>query len=129
MEERWKQFTSTGRKLTRLLSAAFQYRKASPVAPELNQSPASNAGPAYTEIGKAEAIAELCLPTGDMNLDNLHVILIDLIQKGFIQAVRITEDPHLRFIATEAGKQFVEDKFGEAVDTLLERIFNDNGHP
>lgn len=126
MEKPWRPFTSTGRKLTRLLNAASRSRKGSSAAQELNQSPASNAGTTYTEIGIPEAIAELCLPTGDEHLDYLHVILIDLVQKGFIQAVRVPEDTHLRYIATQAGKQFVEEQLQYSVDEFLQGMTGDN---
>lgn len=126
MEEPWTRFISTTRKLTQLLNAAFRSRKDQSAVPGLNRSPASTANQTYIPVSKADAIAELCVPTGDEQIDYIHVILIDLIQKDLIGAVRTENDNTLRYYATSTGKKFVEEHFQGAIDTLLERIFGDD---
>ena len=118
-------FIFTTRKLLR--NAASRFLRGSPAAPDLNQSPVSPAKTEYVPVSKPDAISELCLPTGDEQLDNLHVILIDLLQRNFIAAVRMDEDQTLRYYATDSGKKYVKEHLQDAVETLLERILGD-GH-
>jgi hypothetical protein len=68
--------------------------------------------PALVGVVKADAIAELCMPTGDVQLDGIHVALIDLIQSGLIECVR-DDAGNLRFGTTPAGKQRVQEILGE----------------
>jgi hypothetical protein len=113
----------TTRKLLR--NATSRFLRGSSAAPDLNQSPVSKAE--YVPVSKPDAISELCLPSGDEQLDNLHVILIDLLQRNFIAAVRMDEDQTLRYYATDSGKKYVKEHLQDAVETLLERILGD-GH-
>lgn len=115
-------FIFTGLKLTRLRNAVSRLHPGSSAAAESNLSPASPAETGYVPVSRPEAIAELCLPTGEEEIDNLHMILIDLIQKNLIGAVRFP-DQSLRYYATESGRKYVEEVLGEA----LERILRD-GH-
>lgn len=119
-------FIFTSRTLTRLRNAASRLRPGSHAAPELNPSPAPPAGTSYVPVSRPDAIAELCLPTGEEQMDTLHMILIDLIQKNFIGAVRFP-DQTLRYYATESGQKYVEEVLQENVEALLERILRD-GH-
>lgn len=127
MEKSWTRFIFTARKLTQLLNAVSRSRKDQFAAPELNPSPVSTANLTYIPVSKPDVIAQLCIPTGDEQIDHIHVILIDLVQKDLIGAVRIKDgDNTLRYYATQAGKKFVGEQFQEAIDTLLERIFGDD---
>jgi hypothetical protein len=130
MEERWRRFTSTIRKHLSQISpdAASPSQTVSPAVPAPSPSPAPDAKPVYIPVSKADAIARLCLLTDDPQLDHLHVILIELIQKDLIGAVHAETDDTLRYFATENGKKFVDEHLHQAVDALLERIFGDQGH-
>lgn len=94
----------------------------SPAAPDSSQSPAQ---PVYVPVSKPDAIAKLCIPTGDELMDEVHTVLIDLLQKDLIYAVCTEDDPMLRYSATSAGKQYVEDQLQQAVDDMLGRMFDD----
>ena len=94
-------------------------------APTPNASPAPNVNKAYIPVSKPDAIAQLCFPTGDEQLDYLHVILIDLVQKDLIGVVRTENDPTLRYFATQTGKEYVETHFKQTIEALLGRIFGD----
>lgn len=119
-------FIFTARKLTLLRNAASRFRLGSRAAATLNPSPAPPAGTVYVPVSRPDAIAELCLPTGEEQIDTLHMILIDLIQKNFIGAVRFP-DQTLRYYATESGRKYVEGVLQENIEALLERILRD-GH-
>lgn len=125
MEESWKRFTFIGRKLTQLRNAAFPSPPVSPAAPVPSPSPAPRAEISYIPVSKADAIAKLCEPTGDELLDEIHIVLIDLLQRDYIYAVCTATDPALRYSATDAGKKYVEENLQQAVDDLLGRIFDD----
>lgn len=116
----------TIRKLLRLHNAVSRLHPESHAAADLNPSPASPARTEYVPVSRPDAIAELCLPTGEEQMDALHMILIDLIQKNFIGAVRFP-DQSLRYYATESGQKYVEEVLQGNVEALLERILRD-GH-
>jgi hypothetical protein len=123
MEEQWKRFTSIIRKhLFSSQSAVSPCPPESPSAPEEKPSPVS---PAYIPVNKPDAIAELCLPTGSVQMDEVHIILIDLLQKDLIAAVCTDADPTLRYSATDKGQKLVEDHLRHTVDDMLGRIFDD----
>lgn len=119
-------FIFIGQKLTLLRNAASRLHLGSHAAPARNPSPAPSAEIVYVPVSRPDAIAELCLPTGEEQIDVLHTILIDLIQKNFIGAVR-GPDQTLRYYATESGRKYVEEVLQENVEALLERILRD-GH-
>jgi len=60
----------------------------------------------YDHVPVPDAVRELSVPTGDENLDFLHVILIGLLNDGFIYSVR-RKDGTLGHVATELGRQQV----------------------
>lgn len=71
-----------------------------------------------------EVIAELCIPSGDQRVDFVHSILIDLIQHGYIRAVRNVEKG-LGYLATDEGHKYVEETLSQQVDEFLGVMFND----
>lgn len=115
-------FIFTIREFLQLRNAASRVRTAA----NLNPPSVPPVGTEYVPVTRPDAIAELCLPTGDEQMDSLHMILIDLIQKNFIGAVRFP-DHTLRYYATDSGKKYVEDVLQGNVEALLERILRD-GH-
>lgn len=79
----------------------------------------------YLPVSKADAIARLCVQTGDERIDDIHSVLIDLIQQDLIYAVCTEDDPTLRYSATELGMSYVRNHLQNAVDDLLGGIFDD----
>lgn len=128
MEEPWEiPFISYGRRLLqRLLNVVSRYIKVFGVAREPIRSPACPAETVWKVVDLPEAVAELCIPTGDAQLDYINVILIDLMQRGYIQAVKFNGDHCLRFMPTAAGHAFVEQYLNGLVDQFLEVTFRDN---
>jgi hypothetical protein len=61
----------------------------------------------YTRVAKADAIAELCIPTGDPMQDGTHVAVIDLIQDGLVDCVRDSQG-RLRYTVTPLGKAKIQ---------------------
>jgi hypothetical protein len=96
------------------------------LAPEPEPKPPTNAevalakasqyiGPGeevYTRVAKADAIAELCIPTGDPMQDGTHVAVIDLIQDGLVDCVRDSQG-RLRYTVTPLGKAKIQEILAE----------------
>lgn len=92
------------RKMLSVVSRGQPEKPSSP--PTGTQSPAVPArdtSPAYASVAIADAVAELCLPTGDSQLDKTHSMLIDCVQYGYVKAVRDAEG-RLRFGLTQVGR-------------------------
>lgn len=125
MEEPWQRFISILRSsLSRIRrDAASRSSRESPAAPTQGMSPASPAKIHYVDVSSADAIAQLCVSTGSEDLDFVHTILIDLIQKKLIRAVYW--NGALGYLATEAGHEYVNKYFGEAVEQFLGVMFGD----
>lgn len=115
MKDQWRKFTA----LIRIARAMTQHQKTLTgvlPAPKVK----------YVDIPPPDAIAKLCQPTGDEDLDNLNMILIDLIQRGLLKAVHAEHEETFRYLATEAGHKYVEEHLGIAVEKFLQGIFGDN---
>lgn len=82
------------------------------LAPEPESLPEPEIRDQYTPVAKADAIAELCHPTGDPMQDGTHIAVIDLIQDGLIDCVRNSEGG-LRYTVTPLGKAKIQEILAE----------------
>lgn len=123
MEESCHQQQSIFTRLPKLL----RLRRESPAAPTSGQSPASTAKTKYPEVPLSSAVAELCAETGNEKQDFVNNVLIDLLQKGRIKAVRV--EGELGYLPTYEGIKYLNDTLAEMVDDALEGIFGDQRDP
>lgn len=114
-----RRFTIISRSLTRLASAVSPSRMGSRSAPASNPSPAPDAATLdqeYDPVASCDAVAEICAKVLHYDHDK---VLIDLLQKGLIQAVRNKDTLELGYLPTEQGIRMVEEN-----REMLQRIFN-----
>lgn len=95
------------RHIRKILHAVFPGHQVSSSPAIPRQSPALTAEPDYIHVSVADAVSELCKPTGDITVDVLHSRLIDLIQRGFVISARDRRDGVLKFALTDTGRRRV----------------------
>lgn len=106
-------FTSTARLWKNTADAVFHGRAVPCSLPAWHQSPVKSAEAEFLPVRTPDAVAELSRASGNDELDRIHEILIDCLQAGHINAIRIPGKEDLRFYPTETGRAYIKHVLGE----------------
>jgi hypothetical protein len=96
-------------KQLRQLKKTFDYLNDWMITTRIQQSASPESE--YPPVAKPDAIAALAMPTGNLEIDEIHAALIDLLQNDLIRTVK-DDAGELRFAVTDAGHAKIREILG-----------------